>query len=95
MGGSPSVRQDLTERLGVLELRLVDGTERRTAAEARGDVDWADLVVVCGASQLSHKVSRLYTRDERARRKLATSSRRGVEAIAGAVVEHLRRRRES
>ncbi|MEX0684019.1 MAG: hypothetical protein WD981_07100 [Gaiellaceae bacterium] len=95
VGGSPSVRQDLAERLGALELRLIDGTERRTAAEARGDVGWADLLVVCGASELSHKISRLYTRDERARRKLVTASRRGVEAIAGAVVEQLRRKRES
>lgn len=90
VGGSPAVRDELAN--AGLELRLVDGTERRTAAEAGRDVDWADVVVVCGGSQLAHKVSRLYTRDPRARGKLATADRRGVEAIAAAAVEHLARR---
>jgi len=38
------------------------------------------------------KVSLLYTREPRARGKLVTASRRGVEAIAAAIAEHLRRR---
>jgi hypothetical protein len=75
-----------------LELRLVDGVERRTKAQARGDIGWADVVVVCGASELYHRVSELYTRDPLARAKLAVSTRRGVEAIANAVTEHLARR---
>lgn len=59
VGGSPAVRQEISERANGVELRLVDGTQRRTAAEARGDVEWADLIVVCGGSELSHKVSTL------------------------------------
>lgn len=47
---------------GSLELRLVDGTERRTRPEAQRDLDWADLVVIAGSSELAHKVSNLYTR---------------------------------
>jgi hypothetical protein len=91
VGGSPSVREEL-ERAAHVELRLVDGTRRRTAAEAGRDVDWADVIVVAGSSELAHKVSNLYTRDGRARGKLVVADRRGVEAIAAAVVEHLARR---
>jgi hypothetical protein len=91
VGGSPSVREEL-ERAAHVELRLVDGTRRRTGAEAGRDVDWADVIVVAGSSELAHKVSNLYTRDGRARGKLVVAERRGVEAIAGAVVEHLARR---
>lgn len=90
VGGSPSVREEL-ERAAHVELRLVDGTRRRTAAEAGRDVDWADVVVVAGSSELAHKVSNLYTRDDRARGKLVVADRRGIEAIARAIVEHLAR----
>lgn len=92
VGGSPAVRADLVRAGAHLELRLVDGVERRTKAQARGDIGWADVVVVCGASELYHRVSELYTRDPLARAKLAVSTRRGVEAIANAVTEHLARR---
>ena len=37
---------------------------------------------MCGATELAHKVSTLYTRDPDARRKLVVTSRRGIEAIA-------------
>ena len=46
---------------GRLELRLVDGTERRTLAQARLDLEWADLVLLWGGSELDHRVSSLYT----------------------------------
>lgn len=91
VGGSPDVRRELTALGGMSELRLVDGTARRTRAEAQRDLDWADLVVIAGSSELGHKVSSLYTR-ERGSTPVVTCARRGVEAIAGAVVEHVRRR---
>lgn len=92
VGGSPDIRRELRSLRPRLELRLVDGTARRTRGEAQGDLGWADLVVVCGSSELGHKVSSLYTR-EQGSTPVVTSGRRGVEAIAGAVVEHARRRR--
>ena len=92
VGGSPDVRRELAAVGDSVEIRLVDGTERRTKAQALRDVDWADVVVIAGASELAHKVSLLYTREPGARGKLVTSSRRGVEAIATAIGEHLRRR---
>jgi hypothetical protein len=89
VGGSPDVRREFGRLHGKLELRLVDGTERRSKRDAERDVVWADVIVVAGASELAHRVSDLYTRDAAARGKLVISSRRGVEAIAGEVVRHL------
>ena len=47
--------------------------------------------MIAGASELGHKVSNLYKGDA-GDAPVVTASRRGVEAIAGAVVEHVRRR---
>lgn len=89
VGGSPSFRTDF-ERVGDrLELRLVDGVARRTKADARADIVWADVVVVCGSTQLAHRVSTLYTRDAEARKRLVTTSRRGVTQIADEIMRHL------
>ena len=91
VGGSPDVRREFAAVEGGPELRLVDGTKRRTAAEAQRDHAWADLIVIAGSSELSHKVSNLYKGDA-GDAPVVTAARRGVEAIAGAVVEHVRRR---
>jgi hypothetical protein len=69
VGGSPSTRRELMETVG-------------DALELRPDIAWADLVVVLGSTQLAHRVSNLYTRDPVARKKLVTTNRRGIEAIA-------------
>ncbi len=90
VGGSPDIRRELGTLRGALELRLVDGTERRTRAVAQRDLAWADLVVIGGSSELGHKVSNLYTSDPGGT-PVVTVARRGVEAIAGAIVEHARR----
>jgi hypothetical protein len=92
VGGSSDIRRGLAAIDGQPQLRLVDGTERRTRSQADGDLAWADLVVVCGASELAHKVSRLYT-TAKTSTPVVTSSRRGLEAIVGAVVDHVERRR--
>jgi len=91
VGGSPDVRREVATLQDRLELRLIDGTERRTRTEAQRDLAWADLVVIGGSSELAHKVSNLYTRDAGST-PVVTAARRGVEAIAGAVVKHARRR---
>ena len=92
VGGSPDTRREFDSLSGTLELRLIDGTKRRTRAEAQRDLAWADLVVIGGSSELGHKVSNLYTQG-RTGTPVITASRRGVEAISATVVEHLRRRR--
>lgn len=85
VGGSPTMRREFDELVnGGLELRLVDGMRSTNKQAALGDIEWADLVVVLGGTQLAHKVSTLYTAtgDPAARRKLIVTSRRGIEAIA-------------
>jgi hypothetical protein len=93
VGGSPAVREELLSTLGgALELRLIDGTERRTGDKARGDLEWADVVLVWGGSELHHKVSMLYTSaPQPLRRKVVHTAKRGVAALLAAGVEHLSR----
>ena len=91
VGGSPSVREELTRELPrSLELRAIDGTERRTSDRARGDAEWADLVLVWGASELHHKVSLLYTQvPPPLRRKVVHVAKRGIAALLAEAVRHL------
>lgn len=87
VGGSPAVHDALrAEAPATWELRLVDGTVRRTSELARADLKWADLILVWGSSELDHKVSTLYThtRDPR----VVTVSRRGIAALLEAAVKH-------
>ncbi len=93
VGGSPSTRGELDElRTGGIELRLVDGTARTTGERAERDLEWADVVLVWGSTQLDHKVSALYT-DPRGpyRRKVVSVARRGVAALLDAGAEHIER----
>lgn len=92
VGGSPSVHQELRALWpGDLELRIVDGRDRRQdRALARANVEWADVVIVWGSTVLDHRVSTLYTGQEGdGRRKVIAVGRRGVEALAEGVVRHL------
>ncbi|HEX8822479.1 MAG TPA: hypothetical protein VF794_21310 [Archangium sp.] len=93
VGGSPSVREELEAKLGgQLELRMVDGTERRTAGKAQGDLEWGDLVLVWGATELHHKVSTHYTQPGTPHRhKVVHVARRGVAALLEAGITHLER----
>jgi hypothetical protein len=93
VGGSPSVREELEAKLGnQIELRMVDGTERRTAGKAQGDLEWGDLVLVWGATELHHKVSTHYTQPGTPNRhKVVHVARRGVAALLEAGITHLER----
>jgi len=93
VGGSPSVRQELLAlKPAGLELRLVDGTERRTLDKARADLEWGQIVFVWGASELDHRVSTLYTDTASPhRRKVVLTARRGIAALLNAGSEHLER----
>lgn len=93
VGGSPSVREELEAALsGKLELRMVDGTERRTADRAKSDLEWADVVLVWGASELHHKVSMLYTSvPPPLKKKVIHVAKRGIAALLSEAVEHVKR----
>ncbi len=82
VGGSPSVHEELrTLAPADWELRLVVGTERRTADAARADLRWADLVLIWGSSELDHKVSAHYTSSGSLSQNVALVNRRGVAAL--------------
>ncbi|HEX8437969.1 hypothetical protein [Archangium sp.] len=93
VGGSPAVREELEDKLGGrIELRMVDGTERRTAGKAQSDLEWGDLVLVWGATELHHKVSSHYTQPGTPHRhKVVHVARRGVAALLEAGITHLDR----
>lgn len=85
VGGSPALHTELRALVdGRIELRLIDGTARRTAQDAAHDLAWADRIVVWGATLLDHKVSQLYT--DRRSPKVVTVARRGLTALAEAIV---------
>lgn len=91
VGGAPSTREELRSLVGDrLELRLVEGTDRRTSRDASADLTWADLVVVWGGTELDHKVSKLYT-DARSL-NVVTCPRRGIAALAETMSAAARRR---
>jgi hypothetical protein len=84
VGGSPGVHEALRRLLPPsLELRIVDGTERHTGHEARGNLAWADAVAVWASSELNHKVSEHYTgAPDALRQKVTIVHKRGIEALA-------------
>jgi len=91
VGGSPGTHDELRGLVvDSLELRIVSGTDRRTGRDAKADLAWADLVVVWGATELKHKVSKLYTDGKP--RHVVTCPKRGIGALAGTIVEAVRRR---
>jgi hypothetical protein len=93
VGGSPAVREELEDQLdGHVQLRMVDGTERHTAEKARHNAEWADLILVWGATELHHKVSEHYTGGPPGTRdKVIHVTRRGVAALLEAAMTHLKR----
>lgn len=93
VGGSPAVREELEAQMGgQVQLRMVDGTERHTAEKARYNLEWADLVLVWGATELHHKVSGHYTGGPPAvSRKVIHVTRRGVAALLSEAITHLSR----
>ncbi len=95
VGGSPTVRQEL-ERLveGLpIELRLVDGTKARPLDQAKGDLQWGDVVLLWGATELHHKVSNQYQDHAIGpwKRKLIHVPKRGIAQVLSGLLTHLQR----
>lgn len=87
LGGSPSTREQLAAALkGRIELKAVDGTLRRTQAQAYDDMKWAHLVLIWGSTELAHRVSILYTRAPGQIAPVITCPRRGIGALAAAAL---------
>lgn len=84
VGGSPNARRQLEGSVAAPPaLRLIEGTTARTRGQANADLAWADHVVVWGATQLGHKVSRLYSADPKA----TSLAKRGVQELCLHVAE--------
>jgi hypothetical protein len=83
VGGSPMLRTRLALELGDLpQARLVDGTMARTAAQAREDLSWADVVVIWAGSELLHKATMAYGHGHP---RVIITTRRGIPALARTV----------
>jgi hypothetical protein len=93
VGGSPTVRQEL-ERLvpQELELRLVDGTKARPTDQAKADLQWGDVVLLWGATELHHKVSNQYQDAATGawKRKLVHVPKRGIAQLLAGLLTHLK-----
>ena len=73
-----------------LQLRFVDGTNNLpNGTDALRDCAWADLLVIWAPTPLPHKVSTLYRAEVCGVAHRVTVHRRGIEALAAEVVEHL------
>ena len=85
VGGAPSTREELRDLVaGRLEFRLVSGNDRRTARDAKADLNWADIVAIWGGTELDHKVSELYT--QRRVEHVVVCRRRGIAAMAATLI---------
>jgi hypothetical protein len=93
VGGRPPVWLEMERELSpAIELRFVDGTSKLpNGADALRDCAWADLLVVWAPTPLPHKVSGLYRPEVCGVARRVTVHRRGIEALAMEVVEHLSR----
>ena len=91
VGGRPPVYAEMERTLGrSLQLRFVDGTSNLpNGTDALRDCAWADLLVIWAPTPLPHKVSTLYRAEVCGVAHRVTVHRRGIEALAAEVVEHL------
>lgn len=92
VGGTPATREELERLLGgAIELRLVDGTRHRPIERAKADLEWADRVLLWGATELHHKVSKQYADAAATKHKVVHVPKRGVAQLLAGAVESMRR----
>lgn len=91
VGGRPPLYAEMERILGGnLQFRFVDGTSNLpNGTDALRDCAWADLLVIWAPTPLPHKVSTLYRAEVCGVAHRVTVHRRGIEALAAEVIEHL------
>ena len=89
VGGTPAQHAEIEQLLGDegIQLRAVDGARgSHSRRDALPRLEWAQLLVVWGATPLPHKVSKLYTDDPPAHLRVVPLAKRGVEALCREVI---------
>ncbi len=88
VGGSPAKRTLLEQTLGDegLQLRCVDGTGHSNTREAVNNLNWCQVAVIWGGTELDHKTSDLYTDNLPPHVLAVTLARRGIEALCREVI---------
>jgi len=90
VGGRPPLWTELEREAPTLAFKFVDGTSNLpNQNDAFQHCAWADLLVIWAPSPLPHKVSGLYRPEMCAVEHRVTVHRRGIEALALTVVQHL------
>jgi hypothetical protein len=94
VGGSPPSHKELKSlNPPGLEFKLVEGTLSRDKQRASADLKWCDVAVIWAGTILSHGVSTPYTKGRKpGSTPVVVASRRSVEALCEAVVQHVLKR---
>lgn len=88
LGGTATQHAELTKLLPGLELRCIDGASgKQTKRDATTNLEWAQVLVVWGATPLPHKVSRLYTADPPPHVRVVKFAKRGIESLCSEVLK--------
>ena len=89
VGGTDTTEWKIKEKSPPgIEWRVIEGKTGRPSRYYRGHRAWADLVVIWGGTELSHKVSAHF--DGKGDDRVITVRRRGITALADEVTRHLR-----
>ncbi len=86
VGGTPAKERALRQETGV-EWRFVDGTAAPHERSLRSQRQWADIIVIWASTPLKHRVSRHF--EGRGDDRVITVGRRGIAALAEAVIAYL------
>lgn len=92
VGGTPTLHTQIDQLLTPrgIRTRFVDGaTGSHSLKDALPNMQWAQIVVIWGASPLPHKVSNLYTTAPPEHVKVVKFARRGIEAMCSEVLRGL------
>lgn len=92
VGGTPTQHAEMDQLLAKegLHLRYIDGaTGSYSKRDALPDLQWAQVMVVWGATPLPHKVSHLYTDDPPPLLRVVKFARRGIEALCEEILRSL------
>ena len=87
VGGTSAKEREIEEKSPPgIEWRVIEGKTGRPDRYYRNHREWADLVVIWGSTELSHKVSAHF--DGKGDDGVITVRRRGITALADEVTRH-------